>query len=124
MPEIDDSLAERGGFEPSEPFKSRQFWGIFDPLTVTPARPYQRYLASRRRYRLENPPRNRNPTKEVEGRADVRDSAVPHRGRSRAIVFNAHNTETVWVTTNDGELLGLLYREDVQRAQPQSEQPA
>jgi hypothetical protein len=43
------------------------------------------------------------------------------RGRS---FFNAHNTETVWVTTNDGELLGLLYREDVQRAQPQSEQPA
>jgi Mg/Co/Ni transporter MgtE len=37
--------------------------------------------------------------------------------------FNAHNAETVWVTTNDGELLGLLYREDVQRAQPQSEQP-
>jgi hypothetical protein len=38
--------------------------------------------------------------------------------------FGAHNAETVWVTTNDGELLGLLYREDVQRAEPQSEQPA
>ena len=29
--------------------------------------------------------------------------------------FTAHKAETVWLTTNDGELLGLLYREDVER---------
>jgi len=38
--------------------------------------------------------------------------------------FKAHNAETVWVTTNDGELLGLLHREDVQRAAPKVEEPA
>ena len=38
--------------------------------------------------------------------------------------FKAHNAETVWVTTNDGELLGLLHREDVQRAAPKIEEPA
>jgi CBS-domain-containing membrane protein len=38
--------------------------------------------------------------------------------------FRAHSAETVWVTTNDGELLGLLYREDVQRAEPKVEEPA
>jgi Mg/Co/Ni transporter MgtE len=38
--------------------------------------------------------------------------------------LKAHNAETAWVTTNDGELLGLLYREDVQRAEPESEEPA
>ena len=38
--------------------------------------------------------------------------------------FKAHDAETVWVTTNDGELLGLLYREDVQRAEPKAEEPA
>lgn len=32
--------------------------------------------------------------------------------------FRAHKAETVWVTTNDGELLGLLHREDVERAEP------
>jgi Mg/Co/Ni transporter MgtE len=37
--------------------------------------------------------------------------------------FRAHSAETVWVTTNDGELLGLLYREDVQRAEPKVEEP-
>jgi CBS-domain-containing membrane protein len=38
--------------------------------------------------------------------------------------FKAHKAETVWVTTNDGELLGLLHREDVERAEPKVEQPA
>jgi Mg/Co/Ni transporter MgtE len=38
--------------------------------------------------------------------------------------FKAHKAETVWVTTNDGELLGLLYREDVESAEPKVEQPA
>src|SRR6266851_8055922 len=38
--------------------------------------------------------------------------------------FKAHDAETVWVTTNDGELLGLLYREDMQRAEPKAEEPA
>jgi CBS-domain-containing membrane protein len=38
--------------------------------------------------------------------------------------FKAHKAETVWVTTNDGELVGLLHRVDVERAEPQIEQPA
>jgi CBS domain-containing protein len=38
--------------------------------------------------------------------------------------FQAHKAETVWVTTNDGELVGLLHREDVERAEPKIEQPA
>jgi CBS-domain-containing membrane protein len=38
--------------------------------------------------------------------------------------FKDHKAETVWVTTNDGELLGLLHREDVERAEPKVEQPA
>ncbi len=38
--------------------------------------------------------------------------------------FHAHKSETVWVTTNDGELVGLLYREDVERAEPTVEEPA
>jgi len=38
--------------------------------------------------------------------------------------FKAHDAETIWVTTNDGELLGLLYREDVKRAEPKAEEPA
>ena len=38
--------------------------------------------------------------------------------------FKAHKAETLWVTTNDGELLGLLHREDVERAEPKGEQPA
>jgi CBS-domain-containing membrane protein len=38
--------------------------------------------------------------------------------------FKAHKAETLWVTTNDGELMGLLHREDVERAEPKGEQPA
>ena len=38
--------------------------------------------------------------------------------------FKAHKADTLWVTTNDGELLGLLHRQDVERAEPKSEQPA
>jgi CBS-domain-containing membrane protein len=38
--------------------------------------------------------------------------------------FKIHKTETVWVTTSDGELLALLHREDVERAEPKLEQPA
>jgi CBS-domain-containing membrane protein len=38
--------------------------------------------------------------------------------------FKTHKPETVWVTTSDGELVGLLRREDVERAEPQGEQPA
>jgi CBS-domain-containing membrane protein len=38
--------------------------------------------------------------------------------------FKAHKADTLWVTTNDGELLGLLHREDVERAEPKGEQPA
>jgi CBS-domain-containing membrane protein len=38
--------------------------------------------------------------------------------------FKAHKAETLWATTNDGELLGLLHREDVERAEPRGEQPA
>jgi len=38
--------------------------------------------------------------------------------------FKAHKSEAVWVTTNDGELLGLLHREDIERAEPRVEQPA
>src|SRR5262249_32457426 len=38
--------------------------------------------------------------------------------------FKTHKPETVWVTTSDGELVGLLSREDVERAEPQGEQPA
>jgi predicted transcriptional regulator len=37
--------------------------------------------------------------------------------------FKAHKAET-WVTTNDGELLGLLHRADVERAAPKDEEPA
>jgi CBS-domain-containing membrane protein len=38
--------------------------------------------------------------------------------------FKAHKAETLWVTTNDGELLRLLHREDVERVEPKGEQPA
>ena len=38
--------------------------------------------------------------------------------------FKAHRDEAVWVTTNDGELLGLVHREDVERAEPKVDQPA
>jgi Mg/Co/Ni transporter MgtE len=38
--------------------------------------------------------------------------------------FRTHKAETVWVTTNDGELLGFLHREDVERAEPTVDQPA
>jgi CBS-domain-containing membrane protein len=39
--------------------------------------------------------------------------------------FKAHKAETLWVTTNDGELLGLLHREGVERAAPpKDEEPA
>jgi CBS-domain-containing membrane protein len=38
--------------------------------------------------------------------------------------FKAHKAETLWVTTNDGELLGLVHRADVKRAAPKDEEPA
>ncbi len=38
--------------------------------------------------------------------------------------FKAHKTEAVWVTTNDGELLGLLRLETLQREGLKIEQPA
>jgi rhodanese-related sulfurtransferase/CBS domain-containing protein len=38
--------------------------------------------------------------------------------------FKTHKPEVVWVTTSDGELVGLLHREDVERVEPRGEQPA
>lgn len=38
--------------------------------------------------------------------------------------FNAHKAQAVWVTNSDGELLGLLDRDEVERAEPKGEQPA
>ena len=59
-------MAERGGFEPSEPFNPLKL-GIFDSLTSMSCG--------------------------VDERADVRDSVVAHHGRSSAIV-RKRNTET------------------------------
>ena len=38
--------------------------------------------------------------------------------------FKTYKPEVVWVTTSDGELVGLLHREDVERVEPRGEQPA
>ncbi len=67
---------------------------------------------------------------QAEGTAEEIMTSAPTTIRPNAALeklcefFKAHKAETLWVTTNDGELLGLLHREDVERAEPKGEQPA
>lgn len=67
---------------------------------------------------------------QADGTAEEIMTSAPTTIRPNAVLeklcefFKAHKAETLWVTTNDGELLGLLHREDVERAEPKGEQPA
>jgi CBS-domain-containing membrane protein len=67
---------------------------------------------------------------QADGTAEEIMTSAPTTTRPNAALeklcefFKAHKAETLWVTNNDGELLGLLHREDVERAEPKDEQPA